>query len=399
MVNFQKSVKYNAKLRLAMDGPSGAGKTYTALNIAKHLGGKVALIDTERGSASKYADLFDFDVLELESFHPHRYIEAIQEAGKAGYSVLIIDSLSHAWMGKDGALELVDRAAKRSNSGNSFMAWREVTPIHNALVDAILQSPVHVIATMRSKSHYIMEEKNGKQVPKKVGTEAVQRDQIEFEFDVFANLDLDNNFIVQKSRCPALTGAFVPRAGQEVAETLTGWLKGEPVPELPKRQVAPSFPDLPEKSRSWEGAPSTLPLAPSLTSDVVEREAADIIKRSKRLYATFRAGGWSEAVGRDYIKARFDQESSKALTEEEVITLVAEIKTGAVRDWVELGSPESLFRDYRRMRFEKESSAALTQEETLALNEEVKKGLVRAWVEVGSPVGEETAVRDEAMAS
>ena len=110
---FTKATKQEAKLRLALAGPSGSGKTYTALQIATHLGGPIALVDTERGSARKYADLFSFDVLELDSFHPERYIEAIHEAEEAGYAVLILDSLSHAWAGKDGALELVDKAAKR----------------------------------------------------------------------------------------------------------------------------------------------------------------------------------------------------------------------------------------------------------------------------------------------
>lgn len=100
---FTRATKLEAKLRLALAAPSEAGKTYTALQLATHLGGPLAVIDTERGSASKFADLFPFDVLELASFHPQRYIDAIHDAEEGGYSVLIIDSLSHAWAGKDGA--------------------------------------------------------------------------------------------------------------------------------------------------------------------------------------------------------------------------------------------------------------------------------------------------------
>src|SRR5215468_11042232 len=115
---FRRATKYDAKLRFAVCGPAGCGKTYTALQLATHLGGPIAVIDTERGSASKYADLFPFDVRELDSFHPQRYIDAIREAEEGGYSVLIIDSLSHAWAGKDGALDLVDKAAKQLATHN-----------------------------------------------------------------------------------------------------------------------------------------------------------------------------------------------------------------------------------------------------------------------------------------
>src|SRR5215471_13824938 len=110
---FRKAVKYDAKLRFAITGPSGSGKTYTLLRLATELGGPVALIDTERGSASKYADLFEFDVLELESYDPQRLIEIIDYATGKGYRVLCIDSLSHFWIGKDGELDKVDRAARR----------------------------------------------------------------------------------------------------------------------------------------------------------------------------------------------------------------------------------------------------------------------------------------------
>jgi KaiC/GvpD/RAD55 family RecA-like ATPase len=119
-LQFRKAVKYDAKLRLAICGPSGSGKTYTLLQLATELGGPVALIDTERGSASKYADIFEFDVLELESYDPTRLIEIIDGAAGKGYRVLCIDSLSHFWNGKDGELDKVDRAARRMQTPNSF---------------------------------------------------------------------------------------------------------------------------------------------------------------------------------------------------------------------------------------------------------------------------------------
>ena len=145
---FHKALKTDARLRMALMGPSGAGKTLTSLHLAQDLDtGPIALIDTERGSASRYADQFDFDVLELDSFHPEHYIEAIHAANEGDYGVLIIDSLSHAWAGKGGALELVDEAARKMKSSNTFAAWRDVTPLHNRLLDAILGTDCHLIAT------------------------------------------------------------------------------------------------------------------------------------------------------------------------------------------------------------------------------------------------------------
>lgn len=237
-MGFQRATKRQAKLRMALIGPSGSGKTMSALKIATQLGGKVALTDTERGSASKYADKFEFDVLELENFHPQRYIEAIHEAEEAGYDVLIIDSLSHAWSGKDGALELVDKAAKRNQSGNSFGAWREVTPLHNALVDAILGAKLHVIVTMRSKMEYVQEKDDkGRTVVRKVGLQPVQRDGMEYEFDVIGDMTIDHDLIVGKTRCESLDGQTYRNAGKEVAVILKAWLTdGAPAAETPKEE-------------------------------------------------------------------------------------------------------------------------------------------------------------------
>lgn len=230
---FQKATKKRAKLRLAIIGPSGSGKTFTALTLATRLGPRVAVIDTERGSASKYADKFGFDVLELDTFSPLTYVEAIREAEKAGYDVIVIDSLSHAWSGKNGALEQVDNAAKRSQSGNTFGAWREVTPMHNAMIDAIIGARAHVIATMRAKTDYVQEknERTGKTEIRKVGIAPVQRDGMEYEFDVVADMDQENNFIVSKTRCPQLHDALIPKPDGNVADVLKAWLDdgAEPV--------------------------------------------------------------------------------------------------------------------------------------------------------------------------
>ena len=234
---FAKAVKYGSKLRLALAGPSGSGKTYTALTLACALsGGKpVAVIDTERGSASKYAltkdgQGFDFDVLELTNYHPQKYIDAIHEAEQAGYAVLVIDSLTHAWNSVGGVLEIVDNAAKRSQSKNTFNAWGEGTKIQNALIDALTRSPLHIIVTMRSKTEYVLEQVNGKNTPRKVGMAPVQRQDIEYEFDVYCEMTIENTMVVQKSRCSELSGQVIEKPGPEVAAVLDAWLAGEPAP-------------------------------------------------------------------------------------------------------------------------------------------------------------------------
>ena len=229
---FRPAIKREAKLRLAIAGPSGSGKTYTALALATALAeeGRVAVIDTEHGSASKYADIFDFDVVNFGApFHPDRFVEAIQTAEGSGYDVIIIDSLSHAWNGTGGLLQIVDTAA-RKYKGNTYMAWSEGTPLQNRLVETIVGASIHVIGTMRSKQDYVLVERNGKQVPQKVGMAPIQRDGFEYEFDVFLEMDIENNAIVTKTRCPALVGAVIPEPGAELAETLQSWLNGEKPP-------------------------------------------------------------------------------------------------------------------------------------------------------------------------
>jgi len=244
---FQKAVKTAAKLRLAFTGTSGSGKTYTALMIAQGIanGKPIALVDTENGSASKYADKFDFDVAEMHApFNPEKYIKAISEAAEAGYGVIILDSLSHAWMGTGGVLDLVDEAAKRSKSGNTYMAWKEGTPIQNRLIEAIVQSPIHVIATMRSKSEYVLETNaNGKQAPKKVGLAAIQREGFEYEFDIVIQMTQDNDGIVEKSRCSELANRVFSKPGKEVSNILVEWLGGTVTQRQPQPPViTPTLP-------------------------------------------------------------------------------------------------------------------------------------------------------------
>ena len=233
-MSFKKATKAAAKLRLGLIGPAGSGKTMTALRVAHGLGGRVAVIDTERGSASLYSGErgMDFDVLELESYEVDRFTQAIKEAGSAGYSTLIIDSLSHAWSGKGGILELVDNAGKRTQGGGgNFGAWREATPQHNKLVDAILGAPMHIICTLRSKVEYVVETVGGRTQVRKVGLQPVQRDGLEYEFTVVGDVTQDHDLVVTKTRAAFLTDAVIRNAGEDLGKQLAAWLSdGIPAP-------------------------------------------------------------------------------------------------------------------------------------------------------------------------
>ncbi len=221
-----RATKCRAKLRLGMSGPAGSGKTYSALLIAHGLGGPIGMIDTEHGSGDLYADLLPegYDVLQLTPpFTPARYIEAIHALEDAGVQTLIVDSLSHAWTGEGGSLDRHGKIADRS--GNSWQAWRQVTPEHNALVEALLQSPCHVIATMRAKTEYVQEkdDRTGRQVVRKIGLAPVMRDGIEYEFTIFMELDSQHLAHVGKDRTRLFDGMIL-RPDEQVGRDLLAWL-------------------------------------------------------------------------------------------------------------------------------------------------------------------------------
>lgn len=229
-IQFQRAQRKKAKLRLALAGPAGSGKTYSALLIAFGLGGRIAMIDTERSSGELYSHLGEYDVCTLEPpFTPEKYTEAIRAAEEAGYDVIIIDSLSHAWAGPGGVLDIHGFAADRG--GNSWTAWRQVTPRHNDLVNTMLQTRCHVIATMRSKMDHVQTTENGKAVIKKVGMNPIQRDGMEYEFTVFMDLDISHLASAGKDRTGLFDGqVFKPSA--QTGQRLLQWLESgaEPAP-------------------------------------------------------------------------------------------------------------------------------------------------------------------------
>jgi hypothetical protein len=230
---FAPAAREQAKARIALCGPSGSGKTWTGLMIATRLADRVAVIDTEHRSASKYAgDPFTFDTFSPTRYDPRDLVKALAAAGQAGYGALMVDSLTHYWSGPGGVLELVDEAGKR-NRGNSFAGWRDVRPYERAMVEAMLGYPGHVIVTMRTKTEYVVEDSdNGKKAPRKVGLRPEQRDGIEFEFDIVGDMDQDNTLVITKSRCSELSGVVKRKPDEELPATIAAWLgTGERMPD------------------------------------------------------------------------------------------------------------------------------------------------------------------------
>ena len=290
-MTFKKATKEKSKLRLALIGPTGSGKTYSALAIAQGLGDRVAVIDTERGSASKYAGIFNFDVLELETFSVENYMAAIAEAVKAKYDVLVIDSLSHAWAGKDGILEYIDKKGAANPGGSSFMNWRSATPLHNKFVDSILAAPLHVIATMRSKTEWVVEKDDrGKSTPRKVGLAPVQRDGVEYEFDVIGDMTPEHRLVVSKSRIPGLADDVLDKPGRALGERLRAWLEEgntptpHPVAPAPKPEPKQEAPAPTATPAPVEPAPAPQPASEGFTVE----QAHDFIPAKTGPYAGMR---------------------------------------------------------------------------------------------------------------
>lgn len=227
MAGLRKAQRRAAKIRLGLASPSGGGKTYSALLIAKGLAGswdKVAIIDTENGSADLYSHLGDFNVLQLTApHHPEKYIDAIRECEQAGMEVIIIDSITHEWSGVGGCLELQQIATERQRIKNTYTAWKEVTPRHQKFIDAVLQSNCHIITTVRSKTDYLQVEHEGKKSIQKVGMAQVTRDGFEYELTVSLELDVNHYAVTSKDRTCLFEGkpSFIP--SEETGKMLKEW--------------------------------------------------------------------------------------------------------------------------------------------------------------------------------
>lgn len=235
---FVMADRKRTKIKIGLDGPSGSGKTFSALLLAKGLGGRIAFIDTEGGSGLFYADLEgmpDYDHLGLDEFGPENYINAINNAVAQKYDVVIIDSLSHAWAGKGGILDLQAKASM-GREENNWTAWRKVTPLHNALVDTLIQAKIHKIVTLRTQTAWEMEEyktQRGatKKRPTKIGMKPIQREGLEYEFDIVWDLNNENYANASKDRTSFYKGKPMIIT-EEIGKSVMDWiLKGKEMRE------------------------------------------------------------------------------------------------------------------------------------------------------------------------
>lgn len=236
-MQFTKAVRRKAKLRLALTGPSGSGKTYGALMIAKGIGGKIAVIDSEHGSASLYSHLCEFDTLELAPpYSPERYIEAIKTAEKAGYDVIVIDSTTHEWSGSGGCLEINEHTAQSKFRGNTWSAWNDTTPRHRAFIDAMLQSSAHIIATGRSKTETAQTEEGGRKKVVKLGMKTEQRDGFEYEFTAVLDLIHAGHYATASKDRTGLFAGDPKVIGESTGAMLREWLEsGAEAPKEPAK--------------------------------------------------------------------------------------------------------------------------------------------------------------------
>lgn len=239
----RKAEKRKVKLKLAISGPSGSGKTFGALALATNLWpeAKICLVDTENESASLYADQFAFDTIPLASpYGSDRYQACIAAAVSGGYDVLILDSISQQWDGDGGILRRKDELDQRPGS-NSYMNWNKFTPEHTQFIESIKQCPIHVIATMRSKQDYILEQTDkGKSKPVKIGMAPVQREGFDYEFTLVFDVQMDHKATASKNRTGLFEGKIVDIAKPEIAKQIRAWLdSGKEAAAVPVQQQTP----------------------------------------------------------------------------------------------------------------------------------------------------------------
>ena len=325
---FQKAERRKAKLRLALCGPSGSGKTFSAIKIAKGIvagipgGGKIALIDTENGSGQLYCDIADYDVAEIAPpFSVDKYIGAIKGAEDAGYDVLIIDSLSHAWSKQGGILDEVNKRAGKNAFTNG---WRDATPLHDKFIDAILQSSIHIIVTMRAKTAYEMEKDDrGKIVPVKKGMEPIQRAGLEYEFTVVLDMDNERHTATSgKDRTRLFDGkCFVPdeNTGMELMQWLG--IGVEQQPQYYQGQV----------QQQWDGGYQQGYEQQPVQQAQYQQPASSIYgfpSNELEIMAAWNTAGWDPNGVTGYIQARYNGPPMQ-MTAEECYSLMIEFQSYA----------------------------------------------------------------------
>lgn|SRR5574343_91353 len=284
-LQMRKASRKRTKARIGLAGPSGAGKTMSALLVAYGITkdwNKIGMIDTEMGSGELYVGasvkglnlvIGEYNYIRIDPpYTATKYTDAIKEMEAAGIEVVIVDSLTHAWAGSGGLLDKHGKITDASKSKNTWTAWRTVTPEHNALVDALLLSTSHIIATVRSKQEYAQtkDETTGKTVVEKLGMAPVQREGMEYEFTVFFDIDINHQAHASKDRTNVFDGLYLklsPQAGEKYVEWMMSGKEelpqsappAKPVPEQIKEELAQAF----EGTQAGQVVPPTPQPAPT----------------------------------------------------------------------------------------------------------------------------------------
>jgi hypothetical protein len=235
-MQLQTAERKQAKIKMALQGPTGSGKTKSSLLLAYGLAQdwtKIAIIDSENKSAHFFANLGKYNVLTITPpFEPEKYVEAINHAVRKGMEVIIVDSISAEWEGAGGILDI-----HASMAGNSYTNWKDVTPRHHEFVQAMLQAPVHVIATIRSKQDYVLVLKDGKQVPEKVGLKGITRDGMDYEFTLLFELDIKHYASAGKDRTEIFMDKPPFKITSETGKQILKWCNEGISPAEEKRRI------------------------------------------------------------------------------------------------------------------------------------------------------------------
>lgn len=276
---FQKAARHSIKLKIGVDGPSGSGKTMGALALAHGItqGGRIAVIDSENGSASLYADRYEFDTVQIANADPKTYMDMIDVAVDAKYDVVVIDSLTHAWQAVLNAKDDHDRDNPKSNS---FANWRLFAPRWEGLMQHILQAPIHVIATMRSKQAYEQVDRNGKKAVVKLGLQPQVRDGAEYEFGIMFSVNQAHKAEATKDRTALFTDQFLDLCEPDVHASLVGWMNsGGPI-------ASPAVPDKASLDQITR-------LTMLIRHDAIDDDTVKIVTRAiSRGLTSDKAGDW-----------------------------------------------------------------------------------------------------------
>lgn len=273
---FKPATKKGSKLRLAIFGVSGSGKTFTALRIASGIGKKIAVIDTERNTASKYSDRFIFDVDNIEKPSINNIKMSIDEAKKGSYDVLVIDSSTHAWL---ELLQEVEQIARAKFGGNTWSAWSEGTPKQQSFINSILDYPGHIITTMRVETNWTTTvNERGKIVPVRIGEAPKQGKGMEYEFDMLMQLSQDHTATIIKDRSGKYQDMLIDKPGEDFGKELAAWLEDDEYRQYAEEETKVPEP-LKEKPKTPQKQKSEKPVDLDKVEQKVDEDLGKLLSK------------------------------------------------------------------------------------------------------------------------